>query len=127
MSKYQTTQYNKYSRCLTHIRDLYSKARAFHMSADAIAKEYNEKIQPEMKGLSQYYVGVLNGYKNCLYDSLWAEMEFCYIVDDTLYTTSRSGSNKPCWDALPDFNMSGKLRAHYWRGTDIPYTALTKA
>lgn len=129
-SKRQTTQYNHYSKALSQIKDLYSKAKIYKMTSHAITTEYIAIEASVNKKLNQYYNGLLSGYANCEMDKLWDCMEFCYDIDGVLYTTDKNKdqkSNKPNWRTLSDYNMKGRKCAHYWINTDKPYTEISEA
>lgn len=127
ISKRQTTQYNHYSRALSQIKDLYSKAKIFKLTSADITKEYLSIRKSVNKKLNLYYQGLLAGYAQCEMDKLWCEMEFCYLVDGIWYTCEKERSNKPNWRALPDYSMKGKSCCHMWLNTERPYTEISVA
>jgi hypothetical protein len=120
------TEYNRKKRALLHLRDLYSKARIFHMTSEAITKEYIEQILN--RDLAKATIATreyIRGFADCLYFQLQNEMEFCYEVDGILYTTTHDKTaTKARWDTLPDYNMSGKKCGHYWFNTDKLYGSI---
>lgn len=123
------TAFRKQERAIMQIRDLFSKARIFKMTSSAITAEYL-KIKEGMTRCPMYSREYISGYFRALSDKLWEEMEFCYLIDGVLYTTNKcknGESNKPNWRDLPDYNMKGKLCAHFWLNTDRPYTELQEA
>lgn len=120
-----TTAFKKREAALTRIRDRFNAAKIYKPTSKHIHSQVLE-IMEDVKSCPGWVRDYIRGYYECLFDSLWQHMEFCYEVNGVLYTTNRN-SDKPHWDTLPDYNMKGKLCAHYWFGTDKPYTSQTEA
>lgn len=69
-----------------------------------------------------YVHGLLAAERKALYRD---NLEFCYLVDGVLYTTSKAETGKPKTEVFYARNAGHVLTdapsGHYWIGTDKPY------
>lgn len=69
-----------------------------------------------------YVHGLIAAEKKVLYRD---NLEFCYLVDGVLYTTSKADTGKPKTEVFYTQNaghlLSNAPCGHYWIGTDKPY------
>ena len=74
-----------------------------------------------------YVKGFVGGLISARRAAIWREhVEFCYMVDGVLYTTSKAETGKPKteeWHARGQGNiLTNSQCAHYWIGTDKQYS-----
>lgn len=76
-----------------------------------------------------YVKGFVAGLISARRASIWRDhVEFCYMVDGVLYTTSKANTGKPKteeWHARGQGHiLAGSQSAHYWIGTDKQYSGV---
>ena len=123
-----STAYNRKQEARSRIIDVFSRLRLHHQTADWLNAELRKVYDETLKGVPQYVREYANGYKDCLYQSVWREVEFCYLIEGKWYTTNRnSESGRPHWETTGIYDMSGKEYCHMWIHADKPYTRIMKA
>jgi len=85
--------------------------------------ESRTKTRARYPAFTQGYVrGLIAAEKKALYRE---KLEFCYLVDGVLYTTSKAETGKPKTEVFYAENTGHLLthapNGHYWIGTDKPY------
>ncbi len=114
----------------TRVSDVFSVIVHSRMySADAF--EYTEKhIYTELRRRTKTraaYPAYIHGYVQGLIDAQRASifrnhLEFCFLLDGVLYTTSRVDTGKPKSRDRDGADFLNVPAAHYWMGTDKQYT-----
>lgn len=111
-TRYQTTEYNRSQRLLSQLRDIYSRARIFHLSHAEILRDLGEKIYStrDYAKLTAYYVGVFHGWRSALADGLYRDLEWRVYLDGSLVPSSavpegswnRVQGGEHVWKDAPD-------------------------
>lgn len=127
------------SRILSRIHELFSTARSFHSTSDALNESVN-KVLTELEsktktGARRYPIRLASYARACrdvMHAHYWhSEMEFCYRDDSgKIYSTWRDSTHASMeelyaleltstqWDAMD--------RANVWKGTSKPFTEWSK-
>lgn len=118
----------------TRVNDAFSVIRLSHMThADALGV-IDRRIYGELNSRTSTrarYSAFIKGYVYGLIDAAQAEIwrdhvEYCYLVDGALYTTSKKDTSKPKTDVFYARKKGHVLNdapsAHYWIGTDKRYS-----
>lgn len=92
-----------------------------------IYAELHRKYANGRKVYSRYFHGYVTALINFERANIWEhDVEFCFNVNGTLYTTSKKDTGKPKDKELYDAGQGHMLRyapqKHYWIGTDKRYT-----
>jgi hypothetical protein len=74
MTKYSQTEYNRHKRVMAGVRDLWSQARAFKLTCDAVIEAHRALTEShDYKRLTPYYRGFVNGAYHTLWDAHWRD------------------------------------------------------
>lgn len=117
------------------VSDLFTDARMCRRTHGEILTMLSGRIYPELNrctaGGRPVYTSYMKGYVYGLIDAqrdqiMRNEVEFCYLVDGVLYTTSKRDTGKPSTEVFYAANRGHVLTdapsAHYWIGTEKKYT-----
>lgn len=112
LSRYSLTEYNRSQRLLSRLRDIYSRARIFHLSHAEILRDLGEKIYSTRDYAKQtpYYSGVFHGWRSALADGLYDHLEWRVYLDGRLVRSSDVPEGQWCnvkggehvWKDAPD-------------------------
>src|SRR3990167_6814000 len=71
ITRYQTTEYNRYSRVALAVHDAYSCARSFGWTHEELRSRLSERVYQtrDYAKLTPYYRGKLAGLTECLMDA----------------------------------------------------------
>jgi hypothetical protein len=86
-----------------------------------IRNEVNSKSKSGRNNYNQFVKGFVMGQINLQHEFVYKHLEFCYLIDNVLYSTSKE-SEKPKVEMFYAGGNSDLLSlassGHYWKGTD---------
>ena len=116
---------NRYKRAFDRMRDIISFTRLCKYTSDRMTNDWIELTKSDdFNKLTRAEKGYIRGWFECERQRIInTEVEFCYWIDGVQHSTHK-GSIFP---RVPAVSMQGNICAHYWIGTDKPYTRPDKA
>ena len=105
------------------ISSMYRTARRNHYPASTIHTNYLDYIKGLPKGTPQWVKFYLQGYRDCESERIYEILEFCYVVDEKLYSVRRdSGRYYESYDITPKYlNDHHSSSGYYYRDTEDIY------
>ena len=115
MTKYSTTQYNKFKRIESVIYDVYRQAKTWQHSLEELMEAQKKYLNhPEKEALPQYYQGKLSGIADVFFGIIQTKelkwlMYYTNRADRVVYVKK--------WEHLPKYirnngNFNGN---HFWK------------
>jgi hypothetical protein len=120
------------------INSAFNTAEYTHETAEAtrdrVQREVTNPLDERYKSgrpkfstyLKAYAFGYIQAKRNHVMQNL---VEFCYLVDGTLYSTHKDSTHQTTevfYKAGRGQELGEHPRAFYWKGTDKPYTEVSK-
>ncbi len=122
VSKHQTTLYNRHQRIKSNWISFYSSIKIWKPTFNEYLEQKNKihkRVQADMNRQTGYYVGVISGITEMLYNDLTRPMEWKH------YYINRAGNLKfvQKWGKLPKYirNKGHFWSGHFWPGTTKPW------
>lgn len=114
--------------------DLYSTVAICKMQSDHENDLVRDRIRVELNrkhGKRAVYSAYVHGYIAGLMEmhraAIWSKVEFCYVENGVLFSTHRDSTHR----STEEFYSAGRgcefgnlPCAHFWKGTDKPYTPI---
>ncbi len=122
-TKLKTTEFEE------RIDSLFRHANYWHWSQQELLSEYKRIVLDELdskapSGKARYPVAVrsyASGYYMAKDKQHLNNMEFCYDVDGTLYTTAKA-SNRPHWRQIGTAAIKNVPNGYYYKDKDVKYS-----
>ena len=109
----------RYERVLSSVKDSIRIGITFKHPASKFTARYIEIMNSaDALKLTRYKRGFIRGWYECELNHIWQLVEFCYWIDGVQHSTSKDS----IFPRVPAESMRGNVCAHYWKGTDKPYT-----
>lgn len=120
----------------SRITTVLSHARHAHLNSEQVQDLLDSQVRNEINrvvgvnDLRSAYNMFDRGYVQALTDMMFETMyredfEFCYLIEDVLYTTAKENTGKPKVEVFYGTDDVVKLNhspsGHYWKGTDKPF------
>lgn len=85
----------------------------------------NDKSPSGRARYNQFMHGFVTGLVHSRREAIWKMVEFCYLIDGKLYTTSKEATGKPKVEQFyggDKYTLISKApNGHVWKGTNKPY------
>lgn len=109
-------------------KDIYSRAKTFRMTASQM---YELKLQADRRkpnDTPKWVFEYARGYYACIIDIIFqTEVEFCYVTSTGMVLSTYRGSPRYYEDmGFEPHDMCGLSNAHFWKGSDKPFTEVSK-
>lgn len=115
------TQLRKRQRAIEQIKQVFSSARIWKHPSKWITSELIKTAYVTISDCPARIKEYCRGYAHALLDEIWKETEFCYIINGVQHSTWKQST----FPRVPAADMTGNPCAHFWKGTDKPYTELS--
>ena len=117
-----STAVRRQNNGIQRLKDLYSKARSYHMTCTDIANE-SVKVR-NLEVIPRHVKEYLRGYDHALWEGLYQDLEFCYVIDGKIYSVDKKSDRYYEKFGIQPCELSDKPCAHFWKGTDKPFSTV---
>ena len=112
-----------------NIYDIYSSAKNFKLSSDQINDRKNKLKRNIPTGTPSWVLSYVEGMEEVLRQDLYNNhLEFCYKINEILYSTSRNSLDRKSSRYYEDYGIApsdlqklSTSNGHYWINSDKPF------
>ena len=106
-------------RITERVKGIMSSVIRLQLPASEATKRWNDIMSSDdALKLTRIDRAYLRGWYESDLNRVWQLVEFCYIINGVQHSTHRHS----IFPRVPAESMKGNVCAHYWKGTDKPYT-----